>query len=170
MNNSADPMELLKQDHEMVKQLFSSISQVNDADEDLENTFDQIRSALEIHAMIEEEIFYPAVAQAQSKQAKEEVQEAQREHTQVKKILGQMENLEPEDENWEMKLKELQQDVEHHVREEEGELFPEARKVLQQDELTQLGEQLAARKQELQKSMGMENPGGAGQGAQSPSK
>jgi iron-sulfur cluster repair protein YtfE (RIC family) len=162
-------MELLKQDHEMVKQLFSSISQSSEKEQDDEEIFDQIRSALEIHAMIEEEIFYPAVAQAQSKQAKEEVQEAKREHTQVKKLLGEMENLEPEDENWEMKLKELQQDVEHHVREEEGELFPEARKVLPQDELTRLGEQLAARKQELEKSMGMENQG-AEQRAHSSSK
>ncbi len=108
---------------------------------------------------IGEQTIDPAVAQAQSKQVKEEVQEAKREHIQVKKILGQMESMEPEDENWEMKLKELEQDVEHHVREEEEEIFPEARKVLSADELAQLGERMTARKQELEKSMrvGAEN-------------
>ncbi len=100
---------------------------------------------------IEEEIFYPAVAQAKSTQAKNQVQEAQREHAQVKRILGQMENLEPSDDDWEMKLKELEQDVNHHVQEEEGEIFPEARKDLSDAQLSEIGERLSARKQQLEK-------------------
>ena len=77
-----------------------------------------------------------------------------------KKILGQMENLEPEDEQWEMKLQELQQDVEHHLQEEEEEMFPEARKVLsagRAESARPRGERMAVRKHELQKTMGIEN-------------
>jgi iron-sulfur cluster repair protein YtfE (RIC family) len=150
MNKSTDPMTLLKHDHEMVKKLFRSINESDDQKEDL---FEKIRSALEIHASIEEEIFYPAVAQAKSTQAKNQVQEAQREHAQVKKILGQMESLEPSDDDWEMKLKELEQDVNHHVQEEEGEIFPEARKDLSDAQLSELGEQMSARKQQLEKNL-----------------
>jgi iron-sulfur cluster repair protein YtfE (RIC family) len=150
-------MTLLKHDHEKVKKLFKSI---NGSESEKEEIFDKIRSALEIHTMIEEEIFYPAVAQAKSEQAKSVVKEAKEEHAQVKKILGKMEHLEPSDDDWEIKLKELEQDVNHHVQEEEGEMFPEARKDLTDSQLSRIGEQLSARKQQLEKKFESGRMGG----------
>lgn len=148
MNKSNDPMTLLKHDHEMVKKLFHSIS---GSDGNREGLFDKIRSALEIHTMIEEEIFYPAVAHAKSAQAKSEVKQAEEDHSKVKKILGRMEHLRPSDKDWQMNLRELENDVDKHIQLEEGEIFPEARKDLSDSQLSQIGQQLSTRKQQLEK-------------------
>jgi iron-sulfur cluster repair protein YtfE (RIC family) len=149
MTKSNDPIALLKHDHETVKKLFKSIDKSSAKQEEL---FDQIRTQLEIHTTIEEEIFYPAVAKMQSASAKDEIREARHEHAQVKKILQKMERMEPDNEKFEASLKELEQDVEHHVHEEETEIFPDARKHMEEDELSELGQQLSARKKELEKA------------------
>jgi iron-sulfur cluster repair protein YtfE (RIC family) len=145
MPKDKDAIALLKSDHEKVKKLFKEI----EAEEDQEATFDQIKGALEVHATIEEEIFYPAVKKARSEEVKDEVREAYEEHKQVKALLAAIAEISPDDESYSSKIKVLKEDVEHHVKEEEGEMFPDARKYLR-GKLEDLGAQMQARKDELE--------------------
>ncbi|HEY6420750.1 MAG TPA: hemerythrin domain-containing protein [Candidatus Binataceae bacterium] len=160
----ANAVSLLKKDHETVGKLFKEVEQAehgSSAHKKKAEIFGQIKMALEIHATIEEEIFYPAVKQARSEQVKDEVREAYEEHKQIKSLLAQLAGTAPSDETYDMKLKVLKEDVEHHVKEEEGEMFPDAKKYLGEKRLEALGEQLEARKQELAKGKGAAKPDSA---------
>ena len=145
MPKDQDAISLLKSDHEKVKKLFNEI----EAEEDQEAIFDQIKRTLEVHATIEEEIFYPAVKRARSEEVKDEIREAYEEHKQVKALLAAIAEISPDDESYSAKIKVLKEDVEHHVQEEEGEMFPDARKYLR-GKLEELGAQMQARKDELE--------------------
>ena len=145
MPKDKDAISLLKSDHDEVKKLFKEI----EAEVDQEAIFDQIKGALEAHATIEEEIFYPAVKKARSEEVKGEVREAYEEHKQVKALLAAIAEISPDDESYSAKIKVLKEDVEHHVKEEEGEMFPDARKYLR-GKLEDLGAQMQARKDELE--------------------
>jgi hemerythrin superfamily protein len=148
-----DAVTLLKADHAAVKKLFAQEEKATKHEgEKKQDTFNQINAALTVHATVEEEIFYPAVKKARSENVKDEVREAYEEHKQVKSLLAQISGITPADETWDMKVKVLKEDVEHHVKEEEGEMFPDARKFLGESKLVELGAQLAARKQELEDS------------------
>ena len=118
---------LLKADHAAVNKLFAQEQRATKQDDEKkQGIFDQIKDALTVHATIEEEIFYPAVKKARAET--------------------------PDDESWDMKIKVLKEDVEHHVKEEEGEMFPDARKFLGEKRLIELGAELNARKQELKEN------------------
>jgi iron-sulfur cluster repair protein YtfE (RIC family) len=158
MPRDKDAISLLKSDHDEVKKLFKEI----EAEEDQEAIFNQIKEALEVHATIEEEIFYPAVKKARSEEVKDEVREAYEEHKQVKALLAAIAEISPEDESYSAKIKVLKEDVEHHVEEEEGEMFPDARKYLR-DKLQDLGAQMRARKDELETN-GVPGPNHAASG------
>jgi iron-sulfur cluster repair protein YtfE (RIC family) len=145
MPKDQDAISLLKNDHEEVKKLFKEI----EAKKDQEAVFDQLKEALEVHATIEEEIFYPAVKKARSEEVKDEVREAYEEHKQVKALLAAIAEISPDDESYSAKIQVLKEDVEHHVNEEEGEMFPDARKYLR-GKLEDLGVQMQARKDELE--------------------
>jgi hemerythrin superfamily protein len=145
MPTDTDALTLLKNDHAKVKTLFKRI----EAGEDQELVFEQIKAALDVHATIEEEIFYPAVKKARSTEVKDEVREAYEEHKQIKTLLAAIADTSPGDESYSAKIAVLKEDVEHHVKEEEGEMFPDARKYLG-DKLEALGAQMQERKDELQ--------------------
>jgi len=89
---------------------------------------------------------YAAVNKARSEHTKDEVLEAYEEHKQMKSLLAQTGRLTPADETYDMKIKALKEDVEHHVMEEEGEMFPDAKKFLGERRLMALGIELEARK------------------------
>ena len=123
-----DVIELLKTDHATVKKLFESEKRLTKADgKKKEAIFNQIKAALSVHATIEEEIFYPAVKSARSEQLKDEAREAYEEHKQIKSLLAQIAGITSADESYDMKIKVLKEDVEHHVKEEETEMFPDAK-------------------------------------------
>ena len=144
---------LLKADHAAVKKLFAQEQRATKQDDEKKQSiFHQIKDALTVHATIEEEIFYPAVKKAREEHLKDEVREAYEEHQQVKNLLAKISNISPDDESWDMKIKVLKEDVEHHVKEEEGEMFPDARKFLGEKRLNELGAELQARKQDLKKN------------------
>jgi hemerythrin superfamily protein len=148
-----DAIALLKADHAAVKKLFEQEEKLSkQADAKKAELFAQIKAALEVHATIEEEIFYPAVKKARSEHVKDEVREGYEEHKQIKSLLAQISSITPSDETYDMKVKVLKEDVEHHVKDEEGEMFPDAKKFLGEKRLMELGSQLEDRKQELQKS------------------
>jgi hemerythrin superfamily protein len=151
MKTQKDAIELLKADHAAVKKLFKTADQSSrHAGKEKTAIFTQIRAALEVHATIEEEIFYPAVKQARSEHVKDEVREGYEEHKQIKALLAALSAISPTDENYNMKLKVLKEDVEHHVKDEEGEMFPDAEKYVGKRRLASLGTQMDARKQQLE--------------------
>jgi hemerythrin-like domain-containing protein len=106
-----------------------------------------LKNELEVHARIEEQIFYPAIKEA--KETHDITLEAFEEHRVVKRLLSELEAMPVTDERWGAKLKVLKENVEHHVEEEEDEMFKSARKVLSKEQVDELGARMeAARKAE----------------------
>jgi len=118
--------EVLKADHAMVKGLFRDYDKLGDgAVAGEQKIFDRIKKELDVHAAVEEEIFYPAVAElGEEKDVEETIREALEEHKIVRTLLGELSGLGPEDEAFEAKMKVLSENVEHHSDEEEDEMFP----------------------------------------------
>ena len=112
----------------------------------------EIAQQLQLHTKLEEEIFYPAVRQAASKKAEQMINEAFEEHHVVDLVLNELPQVNPEDERFEAKMTVLSELVQHHIEEEEDEMFKLAGR-LGKDELDELGEQMNARAAEL-KGMG----------------
>ena len=145
-----DAVALIKADHREVEQLFREFEEAGDrAYKTKQELVGQIVEELEVHATIEEEIYYPAVEAKARKDGKELIAEAVEEHHVVKILLGELSAMSSEDEPFDAKVTVLMENVRHHVEEEESELLPQSEKILGTDELTRLGEQMAARKQQL---------------------
>jgi hemerythrin superfamily protein len=145
-----DAVELIKSDHRKVEQLFREFEEAGDrAYKTKQELVERIVEELEVHATIEEEIYYPAVEAKARKDGKELIAEAVEEHHVVKILLGELGSMSSEDEPFDAKVTVLMENVRHHVEEEESELLPQSEKILGTDELNRLGEQMAARKQQL---------------------
>jgi hemerythrin superfamily protein len=139
-----DALQLLKQDHKKVKELFEQAEGMEDGKEQKE-IFKQIKKELETHTRIEESIFYPAMQKHQ--ELKDMVLEAIEEHKQVKTLLREMDDLAKDSDKFEPKLKVLMENVEHHAEEEEeGKMFPKVRELLDKAALEELGQELEAAK------------------------
>jgi len=137
-----DALEILKQDHAKVKKLFDKTETANDREQ--KRIFSQIKTELEIHAHLEENIFYPAMQRHEG--LKEMVAESLKEHNAMKALLQEMATLHAR-EDFEDKLEELIDNVEHHAEdEEEGKMFPKVRELVSANELQKLGAQLQAAK------------------------
>ena len=147
-------LTLLTQDHKLVQELFDKFEKTRSEEKKAELAT-QIVSELKVHAQIEEEIFYPAAREAIKDT--DLLDEATVEHQSAKDLIAQIEGEGPEGELFEAKVKVLGEYIKHHVKEEQNELFPEVRKAKDLD-LNALGEQLQARKTELQEG-GMEEAG-----------
>jgi len=137
-----DAITLLKNDHRLVEKLFKEIEK---GDGNREKLFKELKDELDVHAQIEEQLFYPAVRDA--KQTHEIVLESFEEHKQVKMVLMDLEKADKNTEHWLAGLKVLMEDVQHHVGEEENELFPKVKdKVLSKEQLDDLGKRMEAMK------------------------
>lgn len=145
-----DAIKLLKADHEKVRGLLAQFENATGARR--EKLRGQIDRELKVHTQIEEEIFYPAYRDAaRKKEDKKLYFEALQEHHVVDLVLPEM-NDGSSNEELKAKAKVLKELVEHHADEEEKEMFPRARKVLDKDELRALGEQMQLRKDTLMKN------------------
>lgn len=133
--------DLLKKQHKNVKALFKKVENT-EGGRQRRQLMDQIANELKIHTKIEEEIFYPAVRELGTSKAEEMIDEAFEEHHVVDLVLAELPTVDPEDERFAAKMTVLSELVEHHVEEEEGELFPMAEKKLGKDRLQMLGEQM----------------------------
>jgi hemerythrin superfamily protein len=140
---SMNALEVLKQDHQKVKKLFQEVKQATDQAKRKE-LFNEIDTELEIHAHIEETVFYPAIEEHE--EFKDMVAGALEEHQEAKTLLDELEELGADNHDFGSKLQLLIEAVEHHVEEEEGEMFPKIREVFDEDELEQLGQELEAAK------------------------
>ncbi len=139
--------ESLKSDHERVAGIMEKIDATTErALKTREELFAQLKGELDLHAEIEEQIFYPAIEEAE--ETREITLEAYEEHNLVKQLLAELEAEPKDDEKWTAKFTVLKENVEHHVEEEEGEMFKKARKVLSQDEAEELGAQLEEAKRQ----------------------
>ena len=140
-----DVYQLLKQDHQKAKQLFEKLGDTSDgAEKTRERLFAQLKDELELHAQVEEKHFYPALRD--NKETKDLVNEALEEHKEMKMGLKDLDAAEKTDESWAEKLAELKANVEHHVEEEETELFPLAQKVLDSKKAEQIAEAIQKEK------------------------
>lgn len=139
-----DAFELLKQDHQKVSGLFQQIESAEG--DSRQQLFMQIKQELDLHAQLEETMVYPMLKE--SAQTNELTIEAYEEHREVKELLAQLEAMPPTDSSWNLLLMELRDNVEHHVEEEENELFVQARAVVNQQQLNELGQQLMQVKQQ----------------------
>jgi hemerythrin superfamily protein len=142
-----DAIELLKGQHEEVKAMFKKIEKAGE--EAKEELFEQIADALAVHATIEEKHFYPATKNARTEEL---LQEAVEEHLAVKRIIADLLEMSSDDPQFDAKITVLKENVEHHVEEEEGELFPKVRKLLNKNELEDLGVVMEDMAEELKAS------------------
>ena len=143
-----DTIALLKADHKEVSDMLEKFASARSSKEKLAH---QICQALTVHAQIEEEIFYPAAREALGEDGKDLLDEAKVEHNSLKKLIAEIEGSSPEEDLFDAHVKVLGEHVKHHVKEEEGEIFPKLRK--SDMDLKGVGEQLAARKKELMSQM-----------------
>ena|SRR3712207_4952138 len=140
-------VEMLKADHEKVKGLFRQYEN-SDEKREKKKIADEILHELQVHAALEEEIFYPAYKRKAEAEGKEMVAEAVEEHHVVHLLIGEIKEMKSVTEQFDAKMKVLIENVEHHVQEEESEMLPAAQETLG-EEIEKLTPKMEKRKQEL---------------------
>lgn len=142
---------LLKSDHKKVAGILEKIDATTERGvKTREELFTQLKTELDLHAHIEETILYPVLEKAD--ETHDITLEALEEHRLVKQLLGELETMDKGDEQWTARFTVLKENIEHHVEEEEDEMFKKARKVLSEAEAEDLGARLEAAKGEPLKS------------------
>lgn len=141
-----DAFSLLKADHRKVEQLFEQLE--SGRGQAKLRVFQQIKTELDLHAHIEEKFFYPALEKP--RETHDLTLEAYEEHDVVKKLLRELSRAKSATEEWEAQAKVLKENVEHHVEEEENELFPKAQSALSEEQIEEIGERMAAEKNRKQ--------------------
>jgi hemerythrin superfamily protein len=138
-------VEMLEADHRKVRELFQQYETIRDLGAQ-QQIAEQIFVELETHAQLEEMVFYPAFEEAADAEGKQLVGEARREHEQVKTLIAELRSLD-DDEQFDDQFRELMDAVEHHVQEEETEMFPMAEELLEErtEELAEEMQDIKAR-------------------------
>lgn len=144
-----DPFTLLHNDHEKVSELFQRIQSSHSSTE-RQDLFQELKNELLVHAEVEEEYFYPVLEKKEEDLEMEE--HAIDEHSQVKQKLEEIENT-TNDQKWMSLLQKLKEDIEHHVEEEEQEIFEEVRNILDENERQKLGDTLEKEKKKRMKDL-----------------
>jgi hypothetical protein len=149
-NRAPDAIALLTDDHQRVQKMFKEFEALGDADSATKQELaERICIELTIHTAIEEEIFYPAARAAIDDD--DLMDEADVEHDAAKELVAQIQDMDPEESHYDAKVKVLGEEVEHHVKEEQDKMFPKVKK--SDLDLKALGEEMAARKAELQQEI-----------------
>ncbi len=143
-------IELLKADHDVVADLFKKVESGNESEHPA--IFKKIKAELDVHTHIEETIFYPKLKAEGSKELVDIVLEGIEEHRQVKMFLRELDALADDSEKFEPKLMVLIEDVEHHVKEEENEMFPLVKSRFDSAVLDELGAEMEAEKKNFRQS------------------
>ena len=148
MGARVDALELLKADHDLMRELFDQFKEAKEADDAarLDELQSTIFAELEAHTGVEEEIFYPEAKEVGG-EAEELINEGVEEHHVVKVLMGEIEDLSPDDDAFKAKMTVLIENVEHHAEEEEEELFPKLRKAFGKERLEAMGEKMKAAKE-----------------------
>ncbi|MFL6213940.1 MAG: hemerythrin domain-containing protein [Blastocatellia bacterium] len=136
---------MLTQDHQEASAMMDRIESANAGDPSVMMTFNQLKEALTLHAEIEEQIFYPALRN--NDETEDQIEESFEEHQEVKDLLAEMSGLQGGNDEFISMMSDLRDAVEHHVEEEENELFPQAQQILGDSRLQEMGEQMMQMKQ-----------------------
>jgi hemerythrin-like domain-containing protein len=149
---------LLEDDHAKVKKLLNELESTTERGvKSRSELFATIKGELTLHETVEEEIFYPALKS--HPKAKDIVLEGYEEHHVVDLLMSELEGMDVSDEHWGAKAKVMQENIEHHIEEEEGDMFKTARQVFDRDELDDLGERMMERKRTAGRELGIPVPG-----------
>ncbi|MGW6841244.1 hemerythrin domain-containing protein [Streptomyces sp. NPDC054958] len=141
-----DAIVLLRDDHKTVERLFKRFEKTGDEDvAERQSIADEVIEELTVHAWIEERIFYPAAREA-APETTDHILESIEEHHAVVWMLSELKNMDPADERFKAKMSVLMENVRHHVEEEEQEWFPDVRKAMGRNRLTELGDRIEAEK------------------------
>jgi len=147
-----DAIALLIADHKKVQKMFKDYEKLGEDDAARKGELcTQICTELKIHTTIEEEIFYPAMREALEEQ--DLLDEAEVEHASAKELIAQLEGMTPGEDHFDAKVTVLGEYINHHVKEEQNEMFPKAKQT--EVDLVALGEEMMERKQECQREMGV---------------
>lgn len=139
-------IDLLKKDHRTVEMMFKNLKEVDKLDlKSREKLFNDLKTELDLHAHIEETIFYPAVRDAHEDN-EEMIVHSYEDHAEVKDMLEELAKEDKSDPEWAAKLESLEEDVKEHVKEEEEVILPKAEELLGQERLEELGEMIMAEK------------------------
>jgi hemerythrin superfamily protein len=142
-----DAIQLIEHQHQMVKDLFARFKSSRDGStEALNELFARLADAIAAHSTMEEKLFYPNVYVGDTA---EKLRESVEEHLVVKRLIADMLDLEPTDEQFLAKMKVLEENVLHHVGEEERSLLPSVKKKISQEDLDSMGEEMEALFSEL---------------------
>jgi hemerythrin-like domain-containing protein len=141
-----DAVAMLKEDHQRVRDLFAQFEGTDDLDTKW-TLAEQVFVELETHAQLEENIFYPSVNE-ETEEGPELVKESLREHEGVKQLIQELRRMGPQSREFDTKFHELMHDVEHHVAEEEAQMFP-----LAEEELAEDLDEMSVEMQELKKEL-----------------
>jgi hemerythrin-like domain-containing protein len=143
---------MLTDDHRDVKRLLDELETTTERGiKTRHELFARIKALLSVHETIEEEIFYPALRD--HPKTKDMALEGYEEHDVVDSIMSQLESLPVDDETWGAKATVMIENLRHHIEEEEGEMFPTARKVFDDAELKELGDRMAARRASAEREL-----------------
>ena len=138
-------IDMLMQEHQEAAGMMDQIDSAGEADASVMTTFNQLKQALMLHMQAEEQIFYPALRN--NDETGDQIGESFEEHQEVKDMLAEMSGLQAGNEEFMSMMRDLRESVEHHVEEEENELFPKARKILGDSRLEEMGQQMMQMKQ-----------------------
>lgn len=148
-----NPIEVIKNDHEEVKKMFEEYNGLGTENTERKSELaDEILKALTIHTRMEEKFLYPKLKEAISPEHPMPVDEAQAEHHAAKMIMLELKVMPVTSETYDAKMTVLQENIEHHIEEEESELLPEAEKVLG-GEMDQIGKEMEEYKEDAQKNL-----------------
>jgi hemerythrin superfamily protein len=142
-----DVLKFLEDEHDEVKQVFKKLEQAEGAS--ATRLWNQLKSMLTLHEELEETYVYPQLKE--EKNTEDLVLESYEEHHVMDVLIEEISQLEPSAENWQPKIKVLQENTEHHIEEEEGSLFPKVRKIWDTRKREEVGRQMQQRKTERQK-------------------
>lgn len=140
-----NPIEIIKRDHRNVEKLFKEYEDLGDkAFETKRKLVEKITKELKLHTEMEERFFYPKAKDALNKEEDKMVEEAYAEHDVAKRLLEELSVTHPEDPQFDARVKVLNENIAHHIMEEEKELLPVAEKNMKEDDLNAIGEEMMA--------------------------
>ncbi len=145
MSTYLDAVGMLEGQHREVERLFAKLDKASGV-ETKRKLFTEIADKLAVHAAIEERDFYPAV---RAKRTEDILLESLEEHLGIKRVLADLLAIDVGDETFDAKAKVLKEQVEHHVTEEEDDLFPKVKKLMDRDTLLAIAQQMTATQEEL---------------------
>jgi len=142
-----DILDLIRKDHRQIANLFSELERTGNTQK-LYGYFNQLYEEISLHTEVEEKIFYPVISNYQNTERL--LDEAQKEHNEIKQMLEDIESFSPISEEFKQKLSELKQAIKHHVQEEENEVFTQVQEWMSKAEREQLGNEFEAVKSQQQ--------------------